>query len=96
MSEVKLPDPMTYCKARMVDASLYGRNLESEMFGKIVDELARHNALVVAVAWLRECSEFHNDKAVFYLDTWWEYEVFNSLKAARAEVDRILATQTEL
>ena len=57
MSDVKLPDPMTYCKARMIDASLYGRNLESEMFGKIIDELARHNALVEAVAWERECCQ---------------------------------------
>ncbi len=57
------------------------------------DLLARHNALVDAVAWLRECSEFHEDKAVFYLDTWWEHEVFNSLEAARAEVDRILSEE---
>ncbi len=52
--------------------------------------LTRHNALVEAVAWERECEEMHEDKCVMYLNTRWEYEVWCSLKAARAEVGRLL------
>ena len=51
---------------------------------------ARHNTLLEAVAWERECYELHDENAIFYVNTWWEFEVYSSLKAARAEVDRLL------
>ena len=85
---VKLPDSMTYCKARMLDAQLYGRTLESEMFGRIIDELARHNALRDAVAWERECEAFWNENTATTCDG--AFEVEDNLEAARAEVDRLL------
>lgn len=97
---VNLPDPMTYCKARMLDANLYGRHLESEMFSRIIALLARHNALREAVAWERECCQdirplvawarlymLHGED---YVDA--VAEALREIQdAARAEVDRLIS-----
>jgi len=55
--------------------------------------LARHNALVEAVAWERECECFdrwatHTCQPVTYE---WDQVIF----AARAEVDRLIANESE-
>jgi hypothetical protein len=46
--------------------------------------LARHNALVEAVVWERECDEFLKSKTYSFFTAW------EHLQAARAEVDRLL------
>ena len=46
---------------------------------------ARHNALVEAVAWERECDEFLKSKTYSFFVAW------EHLHAARAEVDRLLS-----
>ena len=48
--------------------------------------LARHNALVEAVAWERECDEFLKSKTYSFFVAW------GYLQSARAEVDRLIAT----
>ena len=55
--------------------------------------LARHNALVEAVAWLRECEDC--DQWAF--EEFWVYddELAEICAAARAEVDRLIANETE-
>ena len=47
--------------------------------------LARHNALVEAVAWERECDEFLKSKTYSFFTAW------EHLQAASAEVDRLIA-----
>lgn len=47
--------------------------------------LARHNALVEAVAWERECDVLFQDARANYID------ITESLIAARSEVDRLIA-----
>ena len=47
--------------------------------------LARHNALVEAVAWERECDEFLKSKTYSFFVAW------GYLQSARAEVDRLLS-----
>lgn len=57
--------------------------------------LASHNALREAVAWERECREYHNLAAAWdellSTDAYCPDELTASLKAARAEVDRLIA-----
>ena len=48
------------------------------------DLLARHNALVEAVAWERECDEFLKSKTYSFFTAW------EHLQAASAEVDKLL------
>ena len=51
--------------------------------------LARHNALVEAVAWERECDDtWYSDN--FPLKAPALYELFSTYEAARAEVDKLL------
>lgn len=52
--------------------------------------LARHAALVEAVAWERECDSVWNS-AVINLINPALYELFSTYEAARAEVDRLIA-----
>ena len=46
--------------------------------------LARHNALVEAVAWERECDEFLKSKTYSFFVAW------EHLQSARAEVGRLI------
>ena len=69
-----------------------------ELRDKYAALLARHNALREAVreavAWERECREYHHLAAVWdellSTDAYCTDELTASLKAARAEVDRLL------
>ena len=62
-----------------------------ELAKETIKDLETENIILKeAVEWLRECSKLHDDNAVFYMTLWCEYEIYASLKAARAEVDRIL------
>ena len=57
--------------------------------------LARHNALVEAVAWERECDECGEWLNI----AWWDaneidlHEIWDIYECARAEVDRLIANE---
>jgi len=64
------------------------RNQAANAQSDLADLLARHNALVEAVAWWNECIDFVN---IFYIENdkmhpW----ILTTCLAARAEVDRLL------
>lgn len=59
--------------------------------------LARHNALVEAVAWERECWDVemwvqHRLSSPMLIAAYWESD--STYKKARAEVDRLIANET--
>ena len=90
----ELVDDHEALKREVVELREHNKYLESRVSEEsdYAAILTRHNELVEAVVWERECEEMHEDKCVMYLNTWWEYEVWRSLKAARAEVDRLNAS----
>lgn len=52
--------------------------------------LARHNALVEAVAWVKECELVRHYVIFEALETCALREITSSISSARAEVDRLL------
>ena len=87
----ELVDDHAALKREVVELREHNRYLESRV-GEASDYatlLVRHNALVGAVAWERECEELHGSRAAGFIETWANYI------AARAEVGRLIANETE-
>ena len=60
-----------------------------------MDAERRLSELQEAVRWLLECEELFEDKCIFYLNTWWAFELYTSLLGARAAVDALIGGSTK-
>ena len=93
MSEIYCPVCGAYCLGKgghgCIDKPTLVGAADKDNPSDYADLLSRHNALVEAVAWERECEAVRNKNRMFR--NWPEtVEAERSYDAARAEVDRLL------
>ena len=87
--EAAMLSALSYCRRNLGRYKMAnGDDPMALIAGEIEALLTRHNALVEAVAWLRECEDC--DQWAF--EEFWVYddELTEICEAARAEVDRLI------